>query len=142
MIEIIRAIKKACGTEFILSVRLNGTELMDEYDGNTDDECVVFMEMAQDAGADLLSMVIGWHESRSGGLGRDVPYDGRLPLAAKAKKRLKIPLAFGPRLADPHLAEKALADGAFDFWEICRPGLADPDILKKIFLPICLIPAR
>ena len=94
MIEIIRAIKKACGTEFILSVRLNGTELMDEYDGNTDDECVVFMEMAQDAGADLLSMVIGWHESRSGGLGRDVPYDGLAPPGGQGKEAVKDPISF------------------------------------------------
>ncbi len=132
MVEIIKAIKKACGEDFLVSIRLNGTELMDEYGGNTDDECVLFMEMAEAAGADLISMVIGWHESRSGALGRDVPYDGWVPLAANAKKRLKkVPLAFGPRLADPRIAERALGEGWIDFWEICRPGLADPDIILK-----------
>ncbi len=131
MIEIIKAVRKICGDDFLISVRLNGTELMDEYGGNTDDECIAFMELVQEAGVDLVSMVIGWHESRSGALGRDVPHDGWVPVAAKAKKRLKIPVAFGPRLADPFIAEKALADGMIDFWEICRPGLADPDILRK-----------
>jgi len=133
MVEIIKAIKKLCGDDFLLSIRLNGTELMDEYGGNTDEECILFMEMAEASGADLISIVIGWHESRSGALGRDIPYDHWLPVAKKAKEHIKkVPIAFGPRLADPKLAEKALGEGLIDFWEICRPGLADPEIIKKI----------
>ncbi len=133
MVEIIKAIKKACGDDFLLSIRLNGTELMDEYGGNTDEECLLFMKMAEAAGVDLISMVIGWHESRSGALGRDVPYDAWLPIAANAKKNLKrVPLSFGPRLADPKIAERAIGEGWIDFWEICRTGLADPEIIKKV----------
>ena len=133
MVEIIKSIKKACGDDFLVSVRLNGTELMDEFGGNTDEECILFMKMAEEAGVDLISMVIGWHESRSGALGRDVPYDAWLPIAAKAKKNLKkTPLSFGPRLADPKVAERAIGEGWIDFWEICRPGLADPEIIKKV----------
>jgi 2,4-dienoyl-CoA reductase (NADPH2) len=131
MVEIIKAIKKACGSDYVVSVRLNGTELMDEYGGNNDDDCILFMEQAEAAGVDLISMVIGWHESRNGALGRDISHDGWVPVAAKAKKRLKVPLSFGPRLADPRIAEKAISEGWMDFWEICRPGLADPDILVK-----------
>lgn len=133
MVEIIKAIKKACGEDFLLSIRLNGTELMDEYGGNTDEECLLFMEMAEAAGVDLISMVIGWHESRSGALGRDVPYDAWLPIAANVKKNLKkVPLSFGPRLADPKMAERAIGEGWIDFWEICRTGLADPKIIQKV----------
>lgn len=132
MVEIVRAIKKACGEDFLVSVRLNATELMDEYGGNTNEECIVLMEMAEAAGVDLISLVIGWHESRSGALGRDVPYDGWVPYAANAKKRIKkVPLSFGPRLADPRIAERAIGEGWIDFWEICRPGLSDPEILQK-----------
>jgi 2,4-dienoyl-CoA reductase (NADPH2) len=76
-------------------------------------------------------MVIGWHESRTGALGRDIPHDHWLGIAHQVKKRVKVPLAFGPRLADPLIAEQALAEGLIDFWEICRPGLADPAILRK-----------
>ena len=32
---------------------------------------------------------------------------------------------------DPVLAEKALAAGTIDFWEVCRPFLADPRLLIK-----------
>jgi 2,4-dienoyl-CoA reductase (NADPH2) len=132
MVEVIQAIKRATGGDRPLCVRLNGTELMDEYGGSTEEECIEFMEMAEDAGADMISMVIGWHESRSGALGRDVPLDGWLHLAEKAKKRIRVPLSIGPRLADPVLAEKALAAGVIDFWEVCRPFLSDPLLLKKV----------
>lgn len=131
MEEIIKAIRKACGPDFAISVRLNGAELMDDREGNTKEECLRIMELAEAAGVDLISMVIGWHESTRGALGRDIAHDGWLPLAAEAKKRVKAPLSFGPRLADPRIAEKAIAEGWMDFWEICRPGLADPSIVQK-----------
>jgi 2,4-dienoyl-CoA reductase (NADPH2) len=131
MEEIIKATRKACGPDFAISVRLNGTELMDDRQGNTTDECLAIMELAEAAGVDLISMVIGWHESTSGALGRDIAHDGWIPLAANAKKRVKVPLSFGPRVADPRVAERAIAEGWMDFWEICRPGLADPLILQK-----------
>ncbi|MEM4218181.1 MAG: NAD(P)-binding protein, partial [Candidatus Methanomethylicaceae archaeon] len=133
MVETIKAIKKSCGDDFLVFVRLNGTELMEGYGGNTDEECLLFMEMAEDAGVDLISVVVGWHESRTGALGRDVPCFGWLPVAEQAKARLKrVPIAFGPRFSDPKLAEKAIKEGIIDFWEICRPGLADPDIVRKV----------
>lgn len=132
MVETIQAMKKAMGKDKVLCVRLNGTELMDEYGGSSEEECLEFMKMAEDAGADMISMVIGWHESRAGALGRDVPLDGWLYLAERAKKQIHVPLAFGPRLADPVLAEKALAEGVIDFWEVCRPFLSDPELLHKV----------
>ncbi len=132
MVETIRAIKRSIGKDKLFCVRLNGTELMDEYGGSTEEDCIEFMKMAEDAGADMISLVIGWHESRRGAIGRDIPFEGWLYLAEKAKKHIRIPLAFGPRLADPMLAEKALAEGVIDFWEVCRPFLADPLLLRKL----------
>ncbi|MFH1844872.1 MAG: FAD-dependent oxidoreductase [bacterium] len=130
MLELIEAIKNEIGDRTFW-IRLNATELMDDRGGNSEEECLGYMKMAQDAGADGISVVIGWHESTKGALGRDVPTDHWLYLAENAKKELDIPLAFGPRFGDPVLAEKALADGVIDFWEVCRPFLADPKLLVK-----------
>ena len=130
MVELIEAIKNEIG-DHTFWIRLNATELMDDRGGNSEEECLGYMKMAQDAGADGISVVIGWHESTKGALGRDVPTDHWLYLAENAKKELDIPLAFGPRFGDPVLAEKALADGVIDFWEVCRPFLADPELLVK-----------
>ncbi|MDQ7785074.1 MAG: FAD-dependent oxidoreductase [Desulfomonilaceae bacterium] len=133
MVEIIEALRKAVGPDRLVIIRLNGTELMDEYGGNTEDECMEIMRIASQSGVDMISMVIGWHESRQGALGRDVSRTEWLYLAEKAKKCIgDVPLAFGPRLSDPWEAEKAIADGVFDYWEICRPLLTDPEMIHKI----------
>jgi len=130
MVELISEIKDLL-PDHPLVVRLNGVELMDEYGGNSQEECLEIMKVAERAGCDMISLVIGWHESRQGALGRDVPQDGWLPISAAAKKELKIPVAFGPRLADPFLAERGVAAGMMDVWEVCRPLLSDPQAIVK-----------
>lgn len=132
MVEVIQAIKETIGDDKPVIVRLNGVELMDELGGNTPEECLEFMKMAERAGADCISLVIGWHESRTGALGRDVPTDHWLHLAEAAKKVLGVPVAFGPRFGNPFLAEQAIGQGSIDFWEVCRPLLADPELVHKI----------
>lgn len=132
MIELLEATRKVIGPDALLVVRLSGEELMDEYGGSSPDECIEYMKLAEQAGVDMISIVIGWHESRTGALGRDVPQDGWLPVAERAKQALSIPIAFGPRLADPVMANEVLGAGKIDFWEVCRPFLADPELLHKV----------
>jgi 2,4-dienoyl-CoA reductase (NADPH2) len=127
----IQAIKDVIG-ERTFWIRLNATELMDDRGGNTEADCLEIMEIAEAAGADGISIVIGWHESTKGALGRDLPSEHWLYLAENAKKRLSIPIAFGPRFGDPALAEQAIKEGKIDFWEVCRPFLADPELLIKV----------
>ena len=132
MVELLGAIREAIGKHRLLIIRLNGEELMDERGGNSPPECIEFMKMAEQAGADCISIVVGWHESTRGALGRDVHDDQWLPLAENASRAVKIPVAFGPRFCDPVKAEQALARGAFGLWEVCRPFLADPELLHKV----------
>ncbi|MDE3075894.1 MAG: FAD-dependent oxidoreductase [Chloroflexota bacterium] len=132
MVELLDETRKAIGRDALLIVRLNGEELMEEFGGSTPDECVQYMKLAEQAGVDLISIVVGWHESRTGALGRDVPTDGWLPLAERAKAALHVPVAFGPRFGDPIMADQAMAAGKIDFWEVCRPFLADPELLHKV----------
>jgi len=133
MVEVLQAVRKAIGKDKLLCVRLNGEDLTDEYGGSTPEECLQFMRIAeQEGGVDLISVVVGWHESRRGALGRDLPVDHWVYLARRAKEVLTVPIAFGPRCRDPFLAEECLREGIFDFWEVCRPFLADPDLLHKI----------
>ncbi len=131
MVETIETIRDKIGKDKLISVRLNGTELLDEVGGSSEEECIEYMKIAEKAGVDIISIVVGWHESSKGALGRDLPTTQWLYLAERAKKHLKVPIAFGPRFGDPRLAYKAIADGVIDLWEICRPALADPEILYK-----------
>lgn len=134
MVEIIDALRREVGPEKLIIIRLNGTELMDEYGGNSEDECMEIMRIAADHRVNMISIGIGWHESRQGALGRGMSSTEWLYLAEKAKKVIgeNVPLAFGSRLYDPWEAEKALATGLFDYWEICRPFLADPELVHKL----------
>ena len=91
------------------------------------------MKIAEkDAGVDMISIVIGWHEARTGALGRDLPADNWVEHARRVKEAVSVPVAFGVRLRDPVLAERCLKDQLFDFWEVCRPFLADPQLLHKL----------
>lgn len=132
MLELLDETRQMIGKDALLIIRLNGEELMDEWGGSKPEECIQFMKLAEQAGADMISIVVGWHESRTGALGRDVPTDGWLYLAERAKAMLKIPIAFGPRFGDPIMANKAMEEGKIDFWEVCRPFLADPELLHKV----------
>ncbi len=131
MVELIQAIREAIGDRLLI-VRLNGSELLDDLGGNSDEECLEVMQTADNAGVDMISLVVGWHESRKGALGRDVPTEHWLHLAERAKEHVDVPIAFGPRFGSPVLAENALAAGKIDFWEVCRPMLADPKLLHRV----------
>ncbi|MFC1705542.1 FAD-dependent oxidoreductase [Planctomycetota bacterium] len=131
MVELVKSVKDEIGDK-LFWIRLNGTELMDDRGGNSEEDCLAYMKMAEEAGVDGISIVVGWHESTKGALGRDVPSDRWLYLAENAKRALEVPLAFGPRFGDPVMAEAALDAGKFDFWEVCRPFLADPELLVKV----------
>ena len=132
LVELLDATRRAIGADALLVVRLNGEELMDEFGGSTPEECLAFMRLAEQAGVDMISVVIGWHESRRGALGRDVPADGWLPIAVRVKRAVTIPIAFGPRFGDPVKADAAIGVGDIDVWEVCRPFLADPTLLQKV----------
>jgi 2,4-dienoyl-CoA reductase-like NADH-dependent reductase (Old Yellow Enzyme family)/thioredoxin reductase len=131
MREMIDAIKQAT-PDNPLVIRLNGAELMDQWGGSDEEECLEMMKQAADCGVDMISVTVGWQEAPESSIGRDVPPGHWNYLAARAKKHLpNAAIAFGVRLPDPIMANQCLVEGQFDFWEVCRPLLADPELLHK-----------
>lgn len=131
MRELIDAIKQATPDNPLI-VRLNGAELMDKWGGNSEDECFELMQQAVDCGVDMISVTVGWQEAPESSIGRDVSPGHWNYLAAKAKRLFPNTLiTFGNRLPDPVMANQCIADGVFDYWEVCRPMLADPELLHK-----------
>ncbi len=131
MRELIDGIKQAT-PDHPLVVRLNGAELMDRWGGNTEDECFELMQQAVDVGVDMISVTVGWQEAPESSIGRDIPPGYWNYLSARAKKMFPNTLiTFGNRLPDPRMADECLRDGVFDYWEVCRPLLADPDLIHK-----------
>ena len=132
MRELIDAIKQAT-PDHPLIVRLNGAELMDRWGGNSEDECFELMEQAAGCGVDMISVTVGWQEAPDSSIGRDITPGHWNRLAARAKKLLpNTPIAFGVRLPDAAMANECIKNGEFDFWEVCRPLLADPQMLHKV----------
>ncbi len=131
MRELIDGIKQAT-PEHPLVIRLNGAELMDRWGGNTEDECFELMQQAVDCGVDMISVTVGWQEAPESSIGRDIAPGHWNYLSAKAKKMFPNTLiTFGNRLPDPVMADQCIKDGVFDFWEVCRPLLADPELIHK-----------
>jgi 2,4-dienoyl-CoA reductase (NADPH2) len=131
MRELIDAIKQAT-PDNPLVIRLNGAELMDRWGGNSEDECFELMQQAVDCGIDMISVTVGWQEAPESSIGRDVQPGHWNYLSAKAKKMFPNTLiTFGNRLPDPVMANQCMAEGMFDYWEVCRPLLADPELIHK-----------
>jgi 2,4-dienoyl-CoA reductase (NADPH2) len=131
MVEMIQQVRKTIGPHLVIGIRLSGSELLGDQ-GNTDEECIELGKIAEDAGIDYISIVIGWHESEEGALGRHHNSDRWLYMCENWKKAVKVPLTFGPCLQDPYVADQAIRDGVMDYWEICRPFLADPQRVHQI----------
>ena len=131
MRELIDAIKQAT-PDNPLSVRLNGAELMDKWGGNTQDESFELMQQAVDCGVDMISVTVGWQEAPESSFGRDVEPGYWNFLSEKAKMMFpNVLVAFGNRLPDPAMADQCVRDNIFDYWEVCRPLLADPEMIHK-----------
>ncbi len=131
MRELIDAIKQAT-PEHPLVIRLNGSELMDQWGGNSEDDCFALMRQAADCGVDMISVTVGWQEAPESSIGRDIPPGYWNRLAVRAKEVCPDTLiAFGNRLPDPVMANACIGRGEFDFWEVCRPLLADPELIQK-----------
>lgn len=131
MRELIDGIKQAT-PDNPLVIRLNGAELMDRWGGNSEDDCFELMQQAVDCGVDMISVTVGWQEAPESSIGRDVQPGHWNYLAARAKQLFPNTLiTFGNRLPDPVMANQCMEDRMFDYWEVCRPLLADPELIHK-----------
>ena len=133
MIEILEGIKAKFGSTLPVGIRLCGLELLDDRGGNTIDESLESFKLAEEAGADYVSVTIGWHESSTSVITRDVPMGHWLYVAKEVKNVVRIPVMMAFRQFLPDIPEMALGEGIIDFWEACRPMIADPELPRKAF---------
>jgi 2,4-dienoyl-CoA reductase (NADPH2) len=131
MVEIIGAVKAEIG-DMPVGIRLCGHELLDDRGGNTFEESVESFRIAEKAGADYLSVTVGWHETSQSVITRDVPMGHWLPIAETIKKAVNVPVMMAFRQFLPQIPEKAIAERQIDFVEMCRPMIADPEFPKKV----------
>src|SRR5690606_29581922 len=61
-VEIVEAVRKACGNDFIIVFRMSMLDLVPE--GSTREEVLALAQALESAGANILNTGIGWHEAR------------------------------------------------------------------------------
>lgn len=132
VVETIQEVKKLCGKDVPLGIRLCAEELLDDVRGNKPEESMKTYQMAEEAGVDYISVTAGWQESIVPVISRDVPMGSWIHLAKRAKEHVKVPIQMAYRLFKPDLPNKAIGEGHLDIWEMCRPMIADPLMPKKV----------
>ncbi|WP_139284272.1 NADPH-dependent 2,4-dienoyl-CoA reductase [Salinicola sp. MIT1003] len=128
-IEIVRRIREACGTDFLLIFRLSMIDLVEE--GSTREEIVALAQAIEGAGADMINSGIGWHEARVPTIVTSMPRAAFVPVSRAVREAISIPLIATNRINMPAVAEAVLAEGHADLVSMARPFLADPAWMSK-----------
>ena len=126
--EIIQGIKRSCGTNFPVSVRINAEEM---FPGGIDLEEAKKIAMALErAEADAINVSAYSLECIEPGT---FPQGNKKRLSAAIKSVVEIPVLGVSNIKDPVVAEALLTEQAVDFVGVGRGHLADPDWVKKAF---------
>ena len=128
-IEIVRRVRAAVGTDFIIIYRLSMIDLVPG--GSSWDEVVQLAREIEKAGASILNTGIGWHEARIPTIATSVPRAAFSWVTKKIMGEVSIPVITSNRINHPDVAEEILAEGAADMVSMARPFLADPDFVQK-----------
>jgi 2,4-dienoyl-CoA reductase (NADPH2) len=132
VVEIIQGVKAVCGPDIPVGIRLCSEELLDDVRGNTPEESMESYKISAEAGVDYISCTLGWQESIYPVISRDIPMGNWVHLAKRAKEHVQIPIQMAYRLFKPDLPNAKIGAGELDFWEMCRPMIADPLMPKKV----------
>lgn len=133
-LEVIENIRRKCGPDFPIEIRMSGTEIVP--DGLTIEDQVEFAKLL-DGKVDLIHVTSGTFHVPS--TNQHMIPNGFLPegcnvyLAEAVKKALKhTPVVTVGALGNPELMESILAQGKADMVALGRPLLADPDLPNKL----------
>jgi len=130
LLECIESARGKVGNDYPLLVRMCADERIEG--GNTPEDMSAIARLAEKAGVNAISLTVGWHESRVATLTMDIPHGHWLYLAEGMKRVLNIPVCMAFRLNSAEIAERAIENGTLDFWEMCRPLIADPELPNKL----------
>jgi 2,4-dienoyl-CoA reductase (NADPH2) len=128
-LEIIQAVRRAVGENFIIIYRLSMLDL--HKDGSSWPEVEQHAKAVEKAGADMINTGIGWHEVRIPTIASVVPEAAFTWVTKKLKQVVNIPLITSNRINSPELAERCLQNGDADMISMARPFLADSQFVQK-----------
>jgi len=128
-LEVIQEIRRGVGPDFPIIVRVAGNEFMDG--GLANEEARSFSKGLEKAGATMINVTGGWHETRVPQITMGLPRGGFVYLAQGIKQAVSIPVMACNRISDPILADRILRDGQADLIGFARGLIADPELPQK-----------
>ncbi|WP_427306028.1 FAD-dependent oxidoreductase [Cupriavidus sp. H39] len=128
-LEVVRAVRSAVGTDFILVFRIPAMDMLEG--GLAWAEVVSLAQALELEGVDILSTHFCWHEARVPTIATMVPRAAFSSVTGRLRKLVKIPVITSNRINMPQTAEDVLARGDADLVSMARPMLADPDLVAK-----------
>lgn len=129
-LEVIEEVRKVCGKDFIIDVRISGDEYSDG--GLNLNDGIYIAKQVEKAGADFIHVSGGTTIKR----GSSIPAPGTKQgshalLAEEIKKHVNIPIASVGRITEPWIADELIANGKTDICMIGRANLCDPEFVNK-----------
>lgn len=128
-VEIVKAVRKKVGPNFIIIYRLSMLDLIEQ--GSTWDEVVQLGKAIETAGATIINTGIGWHEARVPTIATSVPRAAFSWVTGRMQDHVSIPVVATNRINDPQVADELIANGEADMVSMARPFLADSDFINK-----------
>jgi 2,4-dienoyl-CoA reductase-like NADH-dependent reductase (Old Yellow Enzyme family)/thioredoxin reductase len=133
--DVLDAIRKRVGPDFIVGIRYTGDEMLEG--GLTHQDGIEISRRLKDSGQiDFLNVVRG-HIDTDPGLTDLIPIQGmasapHLDFAGEVRKATGFPTFHAARIPDLATARHAIASGLLDMVGMTRAHIADPHILKKL----------
>ena len=134
-LEVVDAVRRAAGTDFLLGIRISGDELIPG--GLTlDESCEIarrlentgqidFIDVSGGTDGDLMSLALHIPSMY-------VPEGNLVHLAAAVKSAVKLPVFCVGGIRDPDMAEDIIASGQADMVGMVRAHIADPHLVAKL----------
>ncbi len=128
-VEIVRRVREAVGSDFIICYRLSMADYVE--DGQTWEEIVALATEVEAAGATILNSGFGWHEARVPTIVTSVPNSAFVDISSAVAEHVSIPVVASNRINMPQTAEQILADTHVQLISMARPLLSDPEWVLK-----------
>ena len=128
-VEVVRRVRAAVGTDFIVIFRIAAMDMLDG--GLAWDEIVSLAQAVQTAGASILSTHFCWHEAPVPTIATMVPRAAFASVTGRLRQVVTVPVITSNRINMPQVAEDVLAQGHADLVSMARPMLADPELVNK-----------
>ncbi|RBP57221.1 2,4-dienoyl-CoA reductase-like NADH-dependent reductase (Old Yellow Enzyme family) [Alkalibaculum bacchi] len=128
---IIEGIRRECGEDFAIIVRMDSIE--GRAGGLEEEESIVFARMLESYGVDALNISAGTYASWDVIVPPTAWQQGwNWRICRRIKESVNIPVLLAGRFSDPYVIEQAIERGDTDFVCLGRQSIADPEFPNKM----------